>query len=60
MHDPKPVLLVEDDDLDALIVKRSMNRLGITNELIRAIACTIGSGLSVDTGDPRNKPWLWF
>lgn len=30
-----PMLLVEDDDLDAMIVRRSLNELGIANPLIR-------------------------
>jgi CheY-like chemotaxis protein len=35
MRNPKPILLVEDDRLDAMIVKRALNDLKVTNELTR-------------------------
>ncbi len=35
MQKRKPVLLIEDDDLDAMIVEHSLRDLGITNQLIR-------------------------
>ena len=36
MQSPKPLLLVEDDNIDAMTVKRAMKELNVTNELIRA------------------------
>jgi CheY-like chemotaxis protein len=33
MRDPRPILLVEDDTVDAMTVKRAFNDLHITNEL---------------------------
>jgi CheY-like chemotaxis protein len=35
MQKRKPILLIEDDDLDAMTVERSLRDLGITNQLIR-------------------------
>jgi CheY-like chemotaxis protein len=35
MQPEEPILLVEDDDLDAMITRRSLGELGITNPLIR-------------------------
>lgn len=35
MQKRKPILLIEDDDLDAITVERSLRDLGITNHLIR-------------------------
>ena len=34
MSNSKPILLVEDDSIDAMAVQRALNRLKITNELI--------------------------
>jgi CheY-like chemotaxis protein len=34
MPPEEPILLVEDDDLDAMITKRSLDEIGITNPLI--------------------------
>ena len=34
MRNSKPILLVDDDDVDALIVQRSLKELKITNELV--------------------------
>lgn len=34
MQTTKPLLLVDDDQLDAMIVERSLGELGITNELV--------------------------
>ena len=36
MRSLKPILLVEDDDVDALTVKRALKDLKITNQLVRA------------------------
>lgn len=35
MQSFRPVLLVEDDDLDAVITRRSLSRIGVQNPLIR-------------------------
>jgi len=35
MKKPKPILLVEDDNIDAMTVRRAMKDLKVTNELIR-------------------------
>ncbi|HLB74839.1 MAG TPA: response regulator [Sedimentisphaerales bacterium] len=35
MEKRKPILLIEDDDLDAMTVERSLRDLGIANQLIR-------------------------
>jgi len=35
MQKHKPILLIEDDDLDAMTVERLLRDLGITNQLIR-------------------------
>jgi len=37
MRTLKPILLVEDDSVDAMTVKRAFSELKVTNELIRAI-----------------------
>jgi CheY-like chemotaxis protein len=34
MRNSKPILLVEDDRLDAMIVRRALNDLKVTNELV--------------------------
>ncbi len=39
MQIPRPVLLVEDDDLDVMIVQRCLNTLGIKNQLIPKSPC---------------------
>ena len=35
MNDSRPILLVEDDDVDAMTVKRALNELHTTNLLVR-------------------------
>jgi len=37
MQDSKPILLVEDDRVDAMTVKRAFDDVGITNELVHSI-----------------------
>ncbi len=37
MRNFKPILLVDDDDVDAIITQRAVNDLKITNELIRKV-----------------------
>ncbi len=36
MKSNKPILLVEDDQVDAMTVKRALHELNVTNELLRA------------------------
>jgi CheY-like chemotaxis protein len=37
MYNSKPVLLAEDDDADALMTKRALNELKVTNRLVRKV-----------------------
>jgi CheY-like chemotaxis protein len=37
MRSYKPILLVDDDDVDAIITQRALNELKITNQLIRKV-----------------------
>jgi CheY-like chemotaxis protein len=37
MRSYKPILLVDDDDVDAIITQRALNELKVTNELIRKV-----------------------
>ena len=37
MRNFKPILLVDDDDVDAIITQRALNELKVTNELIRKV-----------------------
>ena len=37
MRNLRPILLVEDDSVDAMTVKRAFSELKITNELVRAV-----------------------
>ena len=37
MYNSKPVLLAEDDDADALMTKRALNDLKVTNKLVRKV-----------------------
>jgi CheY-like chemotaxis protein len=37
MRNSKPILLVEDDNVDAMTVKRAFKELKITNELVRTV-----------------------
>lgn len=37
MRNFKPILLVDDDDVDAIITQRAVNDLKITNELVRKV-----------------------
>jgi len=37
MYNSKPVLLAEDDDADALMTKRALNDLKVTNRLVRKV-----------------------
>jgi CheY-like chemotaxis protein len=37
MRSYRPILLVDDDDVDAIITQRALNELKVTNELIRKV-----------------------
>ncbi len=37
MRNSKPILLVEDDDVDAMTTQRALNELKVTNELIHTV-----------------------
>ena len=37
MRNSKPILLIEDDNVDAMTVKRAFKELNITNELVRTV-----------------------
>jgi CheY-like chemotaxis protein len=37
MRNFKPIMLVDDDDVDAIITQRAVNELKITNELVRRV-----------------------
>jgi CheY-like chemotaxis protein len=37
MTNSKPILLVEDDDVDAMITQRALNELKVTNELVHTV-----------------------
>jgi CheY-like chemotaxis protein len=37
MRNSKPILLVEDDDVDAMTTKRALNEINVTNELVHRV-----------------------
>ncbi|MBU1260630.1 MAG: response regulator [Planctomycetes bacterium] len=37
MRNSRPIMLVDDDDVDSIIVQRSLNELKVSNELIRKV-----------------------
>jgi len=37
MRNSKPILLVEDDDVDAMTTKRALNEIKVTNELVHRV-----------------------
>ena len=56
MHSTQPILLVEDDNIDAMTVRRAMKELSITNELIRR--CNGEEALDYLRSDNTEKPCL--
>lgn len=56
MRSSKPILLVEDDRLDAMIVKRALNDLKVTNELVHA--ANGQEALEYLTNERNKKPCL--
>jgi len=54
MRSSKPVLLIEDDSVDALTVKRAFKELKITNELVRTVNGE--EALSYLRGQGNEKP----
>lgn len=37
MHNSRPIMLIEDDDMDALVISKAFNELNDTNEVIRKV-----------------------
>lgn len=58
MQNSKPILLVEDDNIDAMTVKRAMKELNITNTLVRA--CDGEQALDYLRDKANEKPCLIF
>jgi len=58
MQNSKPILLVEDDNIDAMTVKRAMKELNVTNPLVRA--CNGELALDHLTNKANEKPCLIF
>jgi len=56
MQSPKPILLAEDDNIDAMTVKRAMKELNVTNEIIRA--CDGEKALDYLRDNTKEKPCL--
>ncbi|MEN6384965.1 MAG: response regulator [Phycisphaerales bacterium] len=53
MRNFKPILLVDDDDVDAIITQRAINDLKITNELIRKVDGEDALEYLKDANNPR-------
>ncbi|OHB52963.1 MAG: two-component system response regulator [Planctomycetes bacterium GWF2_42_9] len=53
MRNFKPILLVDDDDVDAIITQRAVNDLKITNELIRRVDGEDAIEYLKDENNPR-------
>lgn len=58
MQNSKPILLVEDDNIDAMTVKRAMKELNVTNPLVRA--CDGEQALDHLRDKANEKPCLIF
>jgi CheY-like chemotaxis protein len=56
MHSDKPILLVEDDNIDAMTVQRAMKELNVTNKLVRT--CNGEEALHYLTDSSKEKPCL--
>ena len=56
MQTLKPILLLEDDDLDAMILARALRTLNVRNEIIRAEDGE--KGLSYLLNDNSVRPYL--
>jgi CheY-like chemotaxis protein len=54
MRSSKPILLVEDDDVDAMTTKRALNEIKVTNELIHRVDGE--DGLDYLRQDDTEKP----
>ncbi|HBG27040.1 MAG: two-component system response regulator [Planctomycetes bacterium GWF2_41_51] len=53
MRNYKPILLVDDDDVDAIITQRAVNELKITNELVRKVDGEDALNYLRDEGNPK-------
>lgn len=56
MNSKKPILLVEDDKVDAMTVKRSLREINVANEL--SIASDGEEALEMLRGDPAKRPCI--
>ncbi len=54
MRNSKPILLVEDDDADALFTKRALGELRVTNKLVHTVDGE--DGLEYLRGESNQKP----
>ena len=56
MRNSTPILLVDDDSTDAILFKRALENLKITNPLIHSINCK--KGLDYLRNPDNEKPWI--
>ncbi|MBN2271347.1 MAG: response regulator [Sedimentisphaerales bacterium] len=56
MHNDKPILLVEDDNIDAMTVQRAMKELNVANDLVRT--SNGEEALDYLTNSSKEKPCL--
>ena len=56
MRNSMPILLVDDDSTDAMLFKRALENLKITNPLIHSINCK--KGLDYLKNPDNKKPWI--
>lgn len=56
MKNSKPILLVDDDNTDAILFKRAIENLKITNPVIHSATCR--EGLDYLKNPDNEKPWI--
>jgi len=56
MEDSMPILLVEDDNIDAMMFKRALGDLKITNPLIHLVDCR--EALEYLENKDNRRPWI--
>src|SRR4030043_104857 len=56
MKDSMPILLVDDDSTDAILFKRAIENLKITNPVIHLATCR--EGLNYLRNPDNKKPWI--
>ncbi len=54
MRNSRPILLVEDDDVDAMTIQRTLNELKVANKLVRKVDGE--DALEYLTGEGNQKP----